>query len=105
MTTTGCKKSDSLENNPTEKNKPATGDVSLDNVISDLKKIKSLGFDPLDAQITPDGYRVEGDIHLTKKNLNESVATSSKPQGNILQDIDLNAIKKNYTPLRLKQIP
>lgn len=80
MTSTGCKKSDLQTSNPTEKTKPALGEVSLNDVISDLKKIKSLGFDPLSAQITPDGYRVEGDIRLTKRNLNESVA-ALKPQG------------------------
>ncbi|KIO78218.1 hypothetical protein TH53_05060 [Pedobacter lusitanus] len=75
------KKNDSLATDSVKKNEIYKGEVSMDDVFSDLKKIKSLGFDPLSVEIITDGYRVEGDIRLTKKNLDESVAALSKQQG------------------------
>ncbi|QNK63468.1 matrixin family metalloprotease [Pedobacter sp. PAMC26386] len=78
-TITGCKKNDSPSTDPSVKT--ATGDVSLDNVFADMKKIKSLGFDPLSVEVIPGGYRVEGDIRLTKRNLDASFNALSKQQG------------------------
>ncbi|MBB6130747.1 M57 family metalloprotease [Mucilaginibacter lappiensis] len=81
MTITGCKKNESAVNVPTSKSTPATGKLSINDVANDLKKIKSLGFDPLSAEIIPGGYRVEGDIVLTKKNLDESFTALQTQQG------------------------
>jgi hypothetical protein len=79
MTTTGCKKNqESIADSTT--NLSVVGDVSLDNVIKDLKTIKGLGFDPISAKIVADGYIVEGDIHLTRKTLDAGFATQSAHQ-------------------------
>ncbi|MBB6498831.1 M57 family metalloprotease [Pedobacter cryoconitis] len=79
MTFTGCKKSESVATDPSAKTAP--GNVSLDNVLADMKKIKTLGFDPLSVVVTRDGYLVEGDIRITKKNLDASFTALSKQQG------------------------
>jgi hypothetical protein len=80
MTITGCKKGNSPTTDPVVKTN-AQSKISMDDFVSDLKKIKTLGFDPSSVQITPDGYRVEGDIRLTRQNINESFATLSQQQG------------------------
>lgn len=49
MTATGCKKNEKSMADA-EINTIAVGDVSLDNVIKDLKTIKAIGFDPTSAK-------------------------------------------------------
>ncbi|MBB6498772.1 M57 family metalloprotease [Pedobacter cryoconitis] len=91
MTMTGCKKSESSVTDP--QSKIISGNVSLDNVVSDLKKIKSLGFDPLNVEVIPGGYRVEGDIRLTKKNLDESFSVLSQQQGQYSTKYPLSVVR------------
>jgi|GEM_PF-1462383 len=75
---TGCKKnSPDISDNTEEK----SDKLAVEDFVKDIGKIAKLGFDPLSIQIIPQGYLVEGDILLTRKNLDESVAELSKQQG------------------------
>jgi len=76
MTSTGCKKNEKSMEAP----QPSTvtqGDVTLSNVIKDLKTIRALGFDPISAKIVAGGYIVEGDIRLSRKDLDAFTSQSA----------------------------
>lgn len=75
---TGCKKNSPEINNITEEK---TEKLAVEDFVKDIEKIAKLGFDPKSIEITPNGYLVEGDILLTKENLDKSVAELSKQQG------------------------
>lgn len=75
---TGCKKNSPEISDNTEKK---SENLAVENFVKDVGKIAKLGFDPLSIQRIPEGYLVEGDILLTRENLDESVAELSKQQG------------------------
>lgn len=75
---TACKKNDNTAETPIES---LSAKASLDDYFKDLNKIAKLGFDPLSAKAVPQGYLVEGDILLTKKNLDAGFTGLSMQQG------------------------
>jgi hypothetical protein len=76
---TACSKKEAVPDLPKEE--PVLSEISFEDFVEDLKKITALGFDPLSIERTPRGYLVEGDILLTKENLNASFSALSKQQG------------------------
>jgi hypothetical protein len=72
---TACKKNDQAPQ------ADGTLPPEMKGLITDIQGIRALGFSPVGMQITEDGYRVEGDIVITRASLDQLPASAREHNG------------------------